>query len=224
MSAATGLGGRLREVRLERGYSLRATAAAAQVSPSLLSQVETGKVQPSVSTLYAVTSFLECSLDEILGGPAAAPGRGTRVSTTGASPVLRAGEGTHLTMENGVTWDRLATLDYLGGIDPLLTTYAPHGSSSVDDTHMRHVGIEHGFIIRGELTLKLEFESYLLRPGDSVCFDAERPHLYINHTDIETQGVWFVVGHAQSKRGTLEPGEVRSAVDVLHIMNQRGGG
>lgn len=219
MGESTELGARLREVRLARGHSLRATAAAAQISPSLLSQVETGKVQPSVSTLYAVVSFLGYSLDEIMGtlpdGPVG------QAVPADRSPVLRAGAGMRITMENGVTWDRLATLGGSPDIDPLLTTYAPHGSSSVDDTHMRHGGIEHGFIIRGELTLKLEFDSYLLRAGDSVCFDAERPHLYVNHTDAETQGVWFVVGHTQADPGASPEAPVRTAVDVLHAMKAR---
>ncbi|RZI95870.1 MAG: XRE family transcriptional regulator [Microbacterium sp.] len=61
------LGDRIRAARTAQGLSLRATAAQAEISPSLLSQVETGKVQPSVSTLYAIVSCLGLSLDEVLG-------------------------------------------------------------------------------------------------------------------------------------------------------------
>ncbi|MEV5463259.1 helix-turn-helix transcriptional regulator, partial [Streptomyces cellulosae] len=45
----------MRQARLERGMSLRALAREIGVSASLVSQIETGKSQPSVSTLYAFT-------------------------------------------------------------------------------------------------------------------------------------------------------------------------
>lgn len=221
MSGEDDLGQRLRAARIERGHSLRATAAATQVSPSLLSQVETGKVHPSVSTLYSVVSFLGISLDEVLGQPAAAAAeQETPLRGGGSAPVLPAGSGIRVVMENGVTWDRLATLG-AGGVDPLLTTYAPHGSSSIDDTHMRHSGVEYGYIIQGELTLKLEFESYLLRAGDSVCFDSRRPHLYVNHTNELAQGIWFVVGRSADDATEPVAERIRTAVDVLDLMDRR---
>ena len=36
------------------------------VSPSLISQIETGRANPSVSTLYAIAAELDVSLDEPL--------------------------------------------------------------------------------------------------------------------------------------------------------------
>ena len=45
--------------------SLRELARRLDVSPSLVSQIETGKIQPSVRTLYAIVSELGLSLDEI---------------------------------------------------------------------------------------------------------------------------------------------------------------
>ena len=53
----------------QRGLSLRSVAQALGVSASLISQVETGKTQPSVSTLYAMANHLGVSLDELLGCP-----------------------------------------------------------------------------------------------------------------------------------------------------------
>ena len=61
------------------GLSLRELARRLEVSPSLVSQIETGKTQPSVRTLYAIVSELGVSLDEMFaagepGGPAAGLG------------------------------------------------------------------------------------------------------------------------------------------------------
>lgn len=217
------LGERIRAARLAKGLSLRSTAAAAAISPSLLSQVENGRIQPSVSTLYSIVSYLGLSIDWLLDhhpvDPVAEVAAGPR--GIGTSPVQRHADSPIVTMENGVTWERLATLSPTDLVDPLLTTYAPRGASSIDDTHMRHDGVEYGYIIRGELTLKLEFETYLLQAGDSVCFDSRRPHLYINHTDDITQGLWTVVGYPQVDVEALgDSPVVRSAADVLQTISR----
>ena len=209
------LGDRIRAARTAKGFSLRATAAEAAISPSLLSQVETGKVQPSVSTLYAIVSCLGLSLDEVLGNrPPAAVAPKPRVPVVPVQPLSEAPE---IVMQNGVTWRGLA-VGGDEGMDAVLATYQPGAASSLDETHMRHIGIEHGFIVRGELTLKLDFDTFVLKPGDSLCFDAQRPHYYFNHTDEVAEGVWFIVG---STRATADaPADIRNAVDVLDAMGR----
>src|SRR6478752_5474213 len=60
------MGERLRAARTARGLSLRVLASRLGVSPSLISQIETGRANPSVSTLYAIAAELDVSLDELL--------------------------------------------------------------------------------------------------------------------------------------------------------------
>jgi transcriptional regulator with XRE-family HTH domain/quercetin dioxygenase-like cupin family protein len=59
------LGARLREVRLRSGMSLREVARQLGVSPSFVSQLENGKSQPSVATLYSMAQLLGVSIDEL---------------------------------------------------------------------------------------------------------------------------------------------------------------
>lgn len=184
------LGQRIREARLARGMSLRETAARAGVSPSLLSQVETGKVQPSVTTLYAVVTCLDLSVDEILDHQ---PGAGMLPESRSAHPVQRAADAPTITMGDGVTWQGLAVMPGPDHVDGVLATYAPRAASSGREALTQHAGVEHGYVLRGELTLRLEAETYVLRAGDSFCFDSTRPHLYVNHTDSEAQGIWYIV-------------------------------
>jgi len=78
------LGSRLRMERQKRGLSLRELARRINVSASLVSQVENGRVRPSVSTLMALVTELELSLDNLFspsadaeraaGAPPARPG------------------------------------------------------------------------------------------------------------------------------------------------------
>ena len=59
------IGPRIREERARREVTIRALARVVGVSPSLISQIETGKSQPSVSTLYGITSALGLSLEDL---------------------------------------------------------------------------------------------------------------------------------------------------------------
>jgi uncharacterized cupin superfamily protein len=130
-------------------------------------------------------------------------------------------------MENGVVWERLAD----GGrtdADPLMVTYEPGSSSSVEGKMMRHDALEYGVIIEGTLTLHIESELHELYPGDSFSFDANRLHMYENSSNKAARGIWFVIGNKEQKHSDLSDlGPARtaksnfpakSAVDVLNVM------
>lgn len=222
------IGGRLRDARLQRGLSLRSVASSLGVSASLISQVETGKTQPSVSTLYAIVTHLGISIDELLG-VSATPSAGAATPTP--EPVLadptvqRAADNAVLDMENGVRWERLAA--GVGPADALLVTYQPGASSSVEGKMMRHAGMEYAYLLEGELTLRLEFDTFTLRAGDSLHFDSVRPHLYVNQSGAIARGIWFVVGRREHNQAMPSAGQqlsapretIESAVDVLRAMD-----
>lgn len=59
------LGLRLRQARQRSGLSLRALARELGVSASFVSQLENGKSQPSVATLFSLAQLLGVSIDEL---------------------------------------------------------------------------------------------------------------------------------------------------------------
>ena len=67
------LGARLREVRLRSGQSLREISRQLGVSPSFVSQLENGKSQPSVATLYSLAQLLGVSIDELFAAEGLQP-------------------------------------------------------------------------------------------------------------------------------------------------------
>ena len=220
------VGAELRRVRLEKKLSLRSVATAVGVSASLLSQVETGKTQPSVSTLYALVSHLGLSLDGIMSGQGAVSDTASSSSQSN-SVVQRGADNPRIDMENGVTWERLAHGSSTMA-DPLLVTYPPGSSSSLEGKLMRHGAAEYGYLLQGKLLLKLEFETIEINAGDSFSFDANRPHLYRNESNETVKGIWFVISTHDAKYD--QPTErlaadhsAASAVDVLRMMNQRNG-
>ena len=191
---------RLREARLAAGLSLRELARRLNVSASLLSQIENGKSDPSVSSLYALVSELGLSLDALLE-PAGAEQRAGAREGQGArpvdarSPVLDPASRRVLEMDSGVRWEQL-TPGADPRVDALLTTYEPGGSSSSSGRLMTHGGVEYAYLFEGELVLELGFESYVIRAGDSLVFESSTPHLYRNVGDVPARGVWYVVGRA----------------------------
>ncbi len=220
MSASTGndIGARLRLERQARGISLRKVAKDLGVSASLISQVETGKTQPSVSTLYSLASLMSISVDELLGLPT--DQLAFQIRDVPNLDLQRGADNPVIEMENGVRWERLA-MESGGSVDSLLVTYQPGGSSSLEGKLMRHAGSEYVYMLDGEITLHLEFDSYVLGRGDSVHFDSSRPHMFSNHGSIAAIGTWFVVGRrddvalTRGKDGFSRAPSARSALEVL---------
>jgi transcriptional regulator with XRE-family HTH domain len=66
------LGGRLKRLREQKGLSVRGLARELGFSPSFVSQIENGKSQPSVATLYSLSQLLGVSIDELFASEDAA--------------------------------------------------------------------------------------------------------------------------------------------------------
>lgn len=67
------IGDRLRAERAHRGVTVRGLAREVGVSASLISQIENGRSQPSVSTLYAITTALGISIEDLFAPVATEP-------------------------------------------------------------------------------------------------------------------------------------------------------
>jgi transcriptional regulator with XRE-family HTH domain len=198
------IGQRLRERRLARGYSLRRLAERLDVSPSLISQIETGRARPSVNTLYAIASELGVSLDELLFNDAARAARAARGAAdagpqvvppapAAVAPVQRADDRAAIRLASGVVWERLTT-ESVSGIDFLYVTYEVGGASSPEHEFQRHGGHEWGYVLSGTLGVTIGFEDHVLGPGDSISIDSTVPHRLYNRGTVPVHGIWFVLG------------------------------
>jgi len=198
------LGAAIRSAREQRGLSLRELARRVDVSPSFVSQVELGKANPSVGTLYALVAELGTTLDDLIGEAAG------RVDV----PVQPATGRRRLEM-SGVVWERL-THDHDPYVDFLHVEYAPGSSSCAPDQLMRHGGREYGHLLHGRLDVQVGFEHYTLGPGDSIHFDSMTPHRLSNPHDEPCTAVWFVLERRDDARSAglttgLATGDARGA-------------
>jgi transcriptional regulator with XRE-family HTH domain len=194
------MGDRLRRARTARGLSLRTVAKRLGVSPSLISQVETGRAMPSVNTLYSLANELGVSLDELLfvdaspiGEVAAEKPDSDARDDLPRDPVQRAASRASIRLGSGVLWERL-TSESLRNVDFLFVTYEVGGASSPEDAYQRHKGQEWGYVLTGSLRVNIGFDEFVLGPGDAITFDSAVPHRLSNDGDRPVQAVWFVLG------------------------------
>jgi transcriptional regulator with XRE-family HTH domain len=221
------LGHRLRAAREQKNIGLRELARRLGVSPSLISQIETGKTEPSINTLFAIVSELELSVNEIVFDPARHTGRASGKATPRApatsgrraggaaradatdSPVQRSTNRTSISLESGVGWDRLtAQPDH--NVDFLYLRYPPGSESTPPHSLMRHNGTEYGYVLSGRLQVSLGFDNHVLEPGDSISFDCTQPHRFSAVGDDPVEAVWFVVGRRNTPSVEDSPDEPSS--------------
>ena len=209
------LGAAIRAAREERGLSLREVARRVGVSPSFVSQVETGKANPSVGTLYSLVGVLGTSLDDLIGEaggngvpvPAASEGAAppTAGHPTGSWPPVevpvQTAAGRKRLQMTGVVWERL-THDHDPYVDFLHVEYAPGSESCAPEELMRHGGREYGHVLGGRLEVQIGFETYSIGPGDSIHFDSTTPHRLSNPYDEPCTAIWFVIARSADDRPT----------------------
>lgn len=214
------LGVRLRSERERQGIGVRELSRRLGVSASMISQIERGRVMPSVNTLYSITSALGISLDDLFAGQpsgaraaaaapngatagAAADGLAETLAATppavAVSPVQRGEDCQRLQLGSGVTW-ALLTASPRPDIDFLRTTYAVGSESTPADALMRHAGHEYGTVLEGRLGVTVGFDTYELEAGDSISFESSTPHRLYNAGDEPAVAIWVVVGRGGDPR------------------------
>lgn len=184
------IGPEVRQLRRARGLSLEDLKRLSGTSVSFLSAIERGTRRPSIKTLSDIAAALEIDIQWFFqsprgGGPLEQQfvvRRENRRDLTGVYKQSPQDLGYHDALLSSSIGGRF----YMG-----LARYAPHSSFAIRRFH-RHEGEEHGFVVKGQLELKLGEETITLREGDSYSFDGSTPHSARNTTDEEVILVWAV--------------------------------
>src|SRR2546430_16884022 len=103
--ASSAIGPRLRLARERKNMSVRGLARYVGVSPSLVSQIERGRVMPSVGTLYTIANELGLVVDDLFSEAPSKSRGSSRSEITAAdvaNPVLKAGQRKTITLADGV--------------------------------------------------------------------------------------------------------------------------
>ena len=170
-----GLGERLREKRRDTGMSLRALAAEARVSPSLVSGVERGVVQPSIASLQKLSSALGTTLTALVAVPA---------------PACRLLGGEQVPLDIPIPGVRIEDLSGAAQLlEPQRFSVEPgHGSGG----EYAHDGEEFLYVLEGTLSITLDrHEQFDVEAGMSLCFESTRRHRWWNPGHVVTRVLWI---------------------------------
>ncbi|GAB5467000.1 MAG: hypothetical protein Kilf2KO_00300 [Rhodospirillales bacterium] len=189
-SPTASFGGEVRQLRKARRMTLKALSEASGVSLSHLSAVERNATAPSLAVIEAIAEALSITPDWFFA------------QRSGAGPlerayVVRARERRNLNalyaqgeQELGYS-DALLSSSIGGSFYMGIAHYAP-GAERIDETLLSFEGEQHGFLVEGELELRLGEETVTLRAGDSYSHDGRIPHHGRNRTDRPAVLVWAV--------------------------------
>lgn len=215
-SPETQIGARLREERKRQDMSLSTLADRLGITVSALSQIETGRSRPSVTTLYGIVTELGMSFDELFarsprphgqeGAPERTAARHPRTAPGEEQIAQRFEDRPVIELESGVKWERLNPIGERD-VDFVEVEYDVGGASSRGGKFVHHAGREYGVVTSGTLRVTVGFHQYDLRAGDSICFDSAVPHRLETIGDEPAKAFWFVIGRAGSDARVQWPPE-----------------
>ena len=161
------VGRRLREIRAERGLSIRDLARKSGLNVNTLSMTENGKASPSLETLQLLSFVLE--------KPIAAFFEDNNPKNEIAH--YKASQRPSMAFAHGLLEDLGAGMPRRGA-ETFLVTLNPNSNSG--ERPIVHTGCETVFCLEGKLTYTIEEHIFVLEPGDSLFFEAHLPHRWQN--------------------------------------------
>jgi transcriptional regulator with XRE-family HTH domain len=161
------VGGQLRAARRHRGWSLRELAEASGLSLTTVHQIETGRTSPGLGTLQSLAIALGVPLGALLDrhGPAAPAVH----LSVGRRPEVAIPGGRLERLASGLASQRLR------GLVLTLGRRRETGPAPI-----AHPGQELVVGLEGTCVFEVGGRRYSLKAGDSLLFEATRPHRALN--------------------------------------------
>lgn len=181
------VGYRLRELRTSVGLSMRKLARMSGLSANALSMIERGKTSPSVSTLYKLATAMGIPITTFF-----------RAEPTLTDVVFsKADSRTRVSFSRGL-WEGLGGEKFTGRVEPFMLTLESGASSG--PFGIEHTGQEFVFCLRGQVNYKIENEQFVLEPGDSLLFGAEKRHYWKNPGKTVANILIIISGFREDER------------------------
>jgi transcriptional regulator with XRE-family HTH domain len=162
---AARIGRRIRAVRRSQGLTLEAVAVKANISTSLLSKLENGRVSSPIATLSNIVTALGTTVGHVLG-----TGDDERLVVVRAGERKRvAGRAARL----GYVYESLGHTRIDKRMEPFLVTYEPGGPEAPPRAHP---GESFFYVLDGRIEFRHGPGAVTLGAGDCAYFDNEIPH------------------------------------------------
>jgi transcriptional regulator with XRE-family HTH domain len=181
------LGEKVKNLRLNRQYTLRQVAGQTGLSIGLLSQVENNAVSPPVATLLRIARALDVNIGHFFREEESEE-RAVVVRKDERRKVFRRMTTQH--GESGYTYEALAYTRNAKHMEPFLVEFEPKKREQL--FFLNHRGEEFLFLFRGRLAFHYHQDEIVLEAGDSLYFDAGVPHAFRALGGKKAQGIVVV--------------------------------
>jgi transcriptional regulator with XRE-family HTH domain len=176
------IGRKLRALRIGKKFGLKDLGKHTGLSASMLSQLENGKLIPTLPTLARIAMVFDVGLEHFLGDKHHRPRLSVvravdRMCLPGISGSLLLGSCFEVLMLDGL----------LNSLSCYLAEFAKTGRSTAE-SHA-HEGAEFVHVTEGSLAIVYQSEEHILRAGDSVYFDSSELHSYLGKSDTPAKAV-----------------------------------
>ncbi len=173
--ATYAIGEKLKRLRLRKKISLVDLGKHTGLSPSMLSQLENGRLVPTLPTLTRIAMVFDVGLEHFF-----VEGKDRKVFA-----VVRATERMRFPEKEGKShpayfFECLAYSAREKSLQAYFAEFPPNGAYS--DDHV-HDGSEFVFVTAGSVEIRAASHEHLLEAGDGAFFDSSEPHAYRGASD-----------------------------------------
>jgi transcriptional regulator with XRE-family HTH domain len=155
--------------------TLKRVAEGSGISVALLSQVERGRVDPSVNTLRKLAEFLGVSVGYFFE------------DDIDDSFVIHKDSRKMLKMAGGITYHLLSTKT-APNLEVIFNSFEVGATTGVG--FYSHPGEECGVVLEGALQVELSDRIFILEQGDSISFSSSIPHRLSNAGITPAKAIW----------------------------------
>jgi transcriptional regulator with XRE-family HTH domain len=168
------VGESVREIRENKGLSLRDISQRTGLEVEFLSEIEEGKVSPPLGIIIKLAKALDKKMGYFISGTEEFP-----------YTIVRKNEGKLISRFNsdkthtyGYEFMSLAPYKKNRYMEPFLVTLEP---TDIEEERSTHDGQEFIYVLEGTMEVRLDDEIHLLEPGDAIYYDSTVPHLVKCH-------------------------------------------
>jgi transcriptional regulator with XRE-family HTH domain len=181
----TALGGRIKALRRERELQQRQLAEKAELTPSLVSQIESGRLTPSLNTLGRIAAALGVPIAALFDGE---PAGRIQVTRRKDCPVVSFDGSSE-------KWTVLGAGLFEGKIRAVVSTLDPRARGVATDKVVIKPGqMKLFYVLDGTVGLRYNGERQTLEAGDSALLDGGLPHGWENLGTRKARVLWVILG------------------------------
>ncbi|MFC3885472.1 helix-turn-helix domain-containing protein [Bacillus songklensis] len=163
---------KIRELRLQKGLTLKELSERTELSISFLSQVERGATSLAITSLKKIADALNIKISEFFDDT---PNENYMVKASEQKPFnIKGSEFTYVRLNGEFTGRTL---------EPILVTLAP---SQKQTQKYGHSGEEFYYVLKGFVIFNIDGKEYVIREGDSIHFPSTCPHTVENPFNEES--------------------------------------